>query len=727
MVFGRLIPVKSNLAYELYQSQCLQADGVLQGDTFRQHPYTAPEGTEGREYQALGEMAFMDRKRQQFWDAARGAPWDFAGRVGQRLLAATLVYGPLDQLGEASRPWSLWLSRLAHPLAFLSLLALVLAAPWRRLQPAQWVIIGAYVVYLLPYIGMSYYQRYAVPLLGVKALLIAWAASLALALLTRRPIGSRPLVSSFESGGGVPEAGSGPDPSDRSRQACRRLETPGRVDMTDQTAGTDKAGPLLTGPNSPAGAKAPPAPWPRRRILLWWSLLTLACWYQEPSFPRALRPEFADTGGGVFLPDFFQDWASARNYREGIPVYAHQEVTVERYLGQRWKPKDHGFPEINAHPPTSVLLVVPFAFLDFQDAFCAWNVLSLAALAGSVFLIARQLRLSFSGWALLPGLTLLLVCDPFWRQMFHGQFNLLLLFSITAAWAAERSGRPGWAGCFLGVAAALKIFPVFLFLSFALRREWRALASGAAVIAGLALVTAAVLGPDVYQSYLKDALPHGALYRSAWHNLSLPALWAKLFEPTKRLPGVLIEPLTHSPLLAAAGGTCSVAVVLIVLARVLTRARSRAECDLAFGLAVIAMLLVWPVTWEHYCLLLALPLVLLWPRLVPSGPARLAFGSALVVLWLPTSLVVNHCMILMGATIQPGVGWVATPWDTVTALSVRCYALVGLFALGAWSANFGRTAGQGMTPQASSPEPVNAPPNRPHQPQGPTPACPATP
>ncbi|HXR39845.1 MAG TPA: hypothetical protein VN776_12155, partial [Terracidiphilus sp.] len=47
-VFGRLIPVKSNLAYELYQSQCLQADGVLQGDTFRQHPYTAPEGTEGR-------------------------------------------------------------------------------------------------------------------------------------------------------------------------------------------------------------------------------------------------------------------------------------------------------------------------------------------------------------------------------------------------------------------------------------------------------------------------------------------------------------------------------------------------------------------------------------------------------------------------------------------------------------------------------------------------------
>src|SRR5262249_44218731 len=34
LVFDRFIPVKSNLAYELYQSQCLQPDGVLRLKTF---------------------------------------------------------------------------------------------------------------------------------------------------------------------------------------------------------------------------------------------------------------------------------------------------------------------------------------------------------------------------------------------------------------------------------------------------------------------------------------------------------------------------------------------------------------------------------------------------------------------------------------------------------------------------------------------------------------------
>src|SRR5262249_16738081 len=39
LVFGKLIPVKSNLAYELYQSQCLQPDGLIQSTTFGTHPY----------------------------------------------------------------------------------------------------------------------------------------------------------------------------------------------------------------------------------------------------------------------------------------------------------------------------------------------------------------------------------------------------------------------------------------------------------------------------------------------------------------------------------------------------------------------------------------------------------------------------------------------------------------------------------------------------------------
>ena len=38
------------------------------------------------------------------------------------------------------------------------------------------MVIGAYVLYLVPYIVASYYERYGAPLLGIKVLLVLLAA-----------------------------------------------------------------------------------------------------------------------------------------------------------------------------------------------------------------------------------------------------------------------------------------------------------------------------------------------------------------------------------------------------------------------------------------------------------------------------------------------------------------------------------------------------------------------
>jgi hypothetical protein len=175
LVFGRLIPVKSNLAYELYQSQCLQPDGLVQRRTLQQHPYTAAT-REGREYHALGEIAFMDRKKQQFQREIASHPAEFLKRVARRFLGATLWYEPFDRAQEARRPAALWCCRSLHPLAFLAVLVLAGTSTRRPLLWVQWVVIGVHVFYLLPYIGASYYERYAVPLLGTKVLLVSWAA-----------------------------------------------------------------------------------------------------------------------------------------------------------------------------------------------------------------------------------------------------------------------------------------------------------------------------------------------------------------------------------------------------------------------------------------------------------------------------------------------------------------------------------------------------------------------
>lgn len=185
LVFGRLIPVKSNLDYELYQSQCLLPDGLLQPRAFSVHPYVS-RGRERQEYKRVGEMAFLDQKRELFWRSVRADPLDFADRVASRILGATLWYTPFNRAEEARRPWILWWGRLTHPLPFLSLVILAFTAIRERLHWYQWLVMGVYVLYLLPYVVVSYYDRYTLPLLGVKALLVVWAADRVLSLFHTR-------------------------------------------------------------------------------------------------------------------------------------------------------------------------------------------------------------------------------------------------------------------------------------------------------------------------------------------------------------------------------------------------------------------------------------------------------------------------------------------------------------------------------------------------------------
>jgi hypothetical protein len=183
VVFGRFIPVKPNLAFELYQSQCLQSDGLIQRSTFeRRHPNSPKAIAERQEYKALGETGYLDRKLDQFWQSVQRDPDSFIERVGDRFLGATLWYEPVDRADKTKRPWVLRLYRLAHPLPFLALVVLLATALWKPLQWAQWVVLGVYVIYLLPYIGISYYDRYAAPLLAVKALMVIWAADSLLCL-----------------------------------------------------------------------------------------------------------------------------------------------------------------------------------------------------------------------------------------------------------------------------------------------------------------------------------------------------------------------------------------------------------------------------------------------------------------------------------------------------------------------------------------------------------------
>src|SRR3954471_19765457 len=73
-----------------------------------------------------------------------------------------------------------------------------------------------------------------------------------------------------------------------------------------------------------------------------------------------------------YCVDFFQEWASARNYFRGYPIYTNHQIIIQEYLKITPPSFEEMTVEVNAHPPTSVLPTIPFGLLGYSDAVLAW-------------------------------------------------------------------------------------------------------------------------------------------------------------------------------------------------------------------------------------------------------------------------------------------------------------------------------------------------------------------
>ena len=173
VVMGRWIPIKSNGMYELWQSQCADDDGVVDLKLFREHPW-AHNGLQRAEYVKVGEIAFIAEKGKLATAAIANQPLDFITRILNRSEAA-LIYYPLFQFKELYRGdgWPLFIKRIAFPLPLLGcFIILILRRP--RMESAISTAMMIWILTLLPYILISYYERYAIPLIGMKLLIVLY-------------------------------------------------------------------------------------------------------------------------------------------------------------------------------------------------------------------------------------------------------------------------------------------------------------------------------------------------------------------------------------------------------------------------------------------------------------------------------------------------------------------------------------------------------------------------
>lgn len=185
MIFGKFIPVKSNLAYELYQTQCLQGPGIINPAVFSTHPW-AQQNDARRDYCLQGEMVFLEGKRQLFMDSVRSKPGEFLRKVSERFWGVMLIYVPEDDQDENAFPLLKVGKALFYALPFISWCILFFKY-WRYgLSLFEKVVFWVYILYFIPYILISYYSRYEYPAHAVKWILIVWLGEMSYRAIRHR-------------------------------------------------------------------------------------------------------------------------------------------------------------------------------------------------------------------------------------------------------------------------------------------------------------------------------------------------------------------------------------------------------------------------------------------------------------------------------------------------------------------------------------------------------------
>lgn len=314
----------------------------------------------------------------------------------------------------------------------------------------------------------------------------------------------------------------------------------------------------------------------------------------------------------VYQKDFIQEWLLAKAVLGDIDPYLPLPKLALRFLGPL---PNSVLQHPTPHPPTVAVLGLPLGALSYEQAAVAWLVFEIVCIVAAIYLLLlwsdRRPRLALCAFLAL----IAIAWSPFWEELVTGQLMALLLFLLIGAWLALREGRSILGGVLLGLTIAVKLiaWPIIIFL--VLKKNWRAVvAAGVTVVVGN-LAAAVLMGFDrVLYYYGKVSSAVSPLYRAYEHNFSLWTIGWRVFDGTGSLVvmGFSSPPLVNAPILAR---LFSYAIPLALLLAGLVLAVRAHSFDTSYCILICVSILVSPVAWWHYLVLLLIPVFIIGRRL----------------------------------------------------------------------------------------------------------------
>ena len=298
--------------------------------------------------------------------------------------------------------------------------------------------------------------------------------------------------------------------------------------------------------------------------------------------------------------DFANYYDSAVALRLGIDPYTTNLTAIGNRVGFETGPLIHA-----SETPAFLLCFEPLTRFPPAIAFWIWTSMNLVALAAAIYLLlVRRPGLDASRAWLLGAL--ILAFYPVGWNLSWAQSQVIVLALMVLAMRAIEDEREGAAGLIVALAGLLRAIPFLLLGYFALRREWRALKFAiVGTIAG-ALIPVVILGFPRCLSWA-----HGAAWVSNHDRMIYPLVisvapfvsrmfWA-LFGSTT---GLALDWLRLAAIAAAD------AIILGATIRATLIGAGRRDDDFRiYSLWIVTMVLLSPVAWHHYLVVLVIPFV----------------------------------------------------------------------------------------------------------------------
>jgi hypothetical protein len=296
-----------------------------------------------------------------------------------------------------------------------------------------------------------------------------------------------------------------------------------------------------------------------------------------------------------FSTDSTADWLVASAARDGLDPYADLRDLARTYdvpyATPAWQELGSK-PWVHPRTPGALLILQPVTLLNPDVLHSVLVVVSLMLfgyMGGRLFPKVTQ-----TSWTSSLLLTAVLVLSgPVLRSLEFGTWSVILASLVAWSWAELRSTDRAIAGIPLGIAIGMRLFPALLLIPILLARRMRAV-----VVAATTAVFLNVAGMALFGISMREAVNGLASAENTWLGIGGN--------------GSLVKPL--NVWLGVSPSSIVLALALLVSLWVWRASRVPNSLNVTLTIATLGMLLAAPLSWEHYDMLLFLPIALALSR-----------------------------------------------------------------------------------------------------------------